>query len=78
MKNWIFIILAIIVWILLFALLYVSGMHIINSSQKQSLKKWKTEIEDYDLKKWKFKFYLITFFVGVPVLFIVALFKDHF
>ncbi len=70
------ILLGLLVWGLLFLGVYKLGMFVINASQKTSRKKWKCDIEDYDQKRWKFRFYTIAYFVGIPVLFLIAVFTS--
>ncbi len=65
-----------IAWCLLFLEVYKRGMFVINDSQKTSSEKWKCDIEDYDLKRWNFRFNTIAFFVGIPVLFLIAVFTS--
>lgn len=72
------IILAIAGWILLFWIVYAVGGWILDAQQKSAKKKWGTEERDYAHEKWTFHFYLIAFFVGIPLLLGVALYQEFF
>ena len=41
-----------------------------------SIKKWGTEERDYAHEKWTFRFYVIAFFVGIPILLLIALWQE--
>ena len=66
----------IIIWILLFCLVFFGGRWILESSRKHSLKKWKMEERDYEYEKWQYSFYVIAFFVGIPLLLGIALWQE--
>ena len=64
---------AIIVCILLYFAIYSLGNYILESSRKNAIKKWGMEERDYDHEKWMFGFYVKAFFIGIPILLIIAL-----
>lgn len=68
----------IVVWVLLFLLVFFGGSWIVESARKNAVKKWGTEERDYDHEKWMFRFYVIAFFVGIPILVVLALLKEIF
>lgn len=70
------IVLAFIIWILLFLLVFFSGSFILESSRKHAIKKWKMEERDYAYEKWEFRLYVIAFFVGIPILVMIALMQE--
>lgn len=72
------IIAGIVIWVLLFFLVYWIGNRILDSSRRYAIKKWEIEERDYDYEKWQFRFYVITFFIGIPVLFFIAVFQEIF
>ena len=72
------IILAIIAWCLLFAGVYTLGMHILKSNRKNAIKRRGQEIEDYEHEKRMFRFYVIAFFVGIPILFIIGCLQEFY
>ncbi len=72
------IIVGIIFWILLFLIVYFLGGWILDTSRKKAVKKWGTEERDYAHEKWMFRFYVIVFFVGIPTLLLIALWKEIF
>ncbi len=74
--KWLPIILGIIIWIVLFLLVYFLGGWILESGRKNAIKKWGIEDCDYDDEKWTFRFYVIAFFVGIPLLFGIALWQE--
>lgn len=74
MKIWL--IIGIIIWILLFLLIWFTGNWILDSSQKKAVKKWGMEERDYAHEKWTFRFYVIAFFVGIPILLVIALWQE--
>lgn len=74
-KVWI-IVVAVIIWVLLFLVVYSVGSHILETSRKNATKKWGMEERDYDNEKWMFRFYTIAFFVGIPFLAILALIQE--
>ena len=74
MKNWL--IIGIIIWILLFLLVWFIGNRILDSAQKNEIKKWGPEQRDYAHEKWTFRFYVIAFFVGIPILLLIALWQE--
>lgn len=67
-----------VVWVLLFLLVFFGGSWIVESARKNAVKKWGTEERDYDHEKWMFRFYVIAFFVGIPILVVLALLKEIF
>lgn len=74
MKIWL--IIGIIIWILFFLLVWFIGNRILDSSKKNAIKKWGTEERDYAHEKWTFRFYVIAFFVGIPILLLLALLQE--
>ena len=68
----------IVVWVLLFLLVFFGGSWIVESARKNAVKKWGTEERDYDHEKWMFRFYVIAFFVVIPILVVLALLKEIF
>lgn len=77
MKKWP-IIIGIIIWILLFLVVYVVGGSILEAQRKNAIKKWGMEERDYEHEKWMFRFYVIAFFVGIPLLLGIALWQEFF
>lgn len=77
MKKWP-IIIGIIIWILLFLVVYVVGSLILEAQRKNAQKKWGMEERDYVHEKWMFRFYVIAFFVGIPLLLGIALWQEFF
>ena len=77
MKKWP-IIIGIIIWILLFLVVYVVGGLILEAQRKNAQKKWGMEERDYVHEKWMFRFYVIAFFVGIPLLLGIALWQEFF
>lgn len=75
MKKWLLII-GIIIWILLFLAVYVVGGLILEAERKNAIKKWGMEERDYAHEKWMFRFYVIAFFVGIPLLIGIALWQE--
>ena len=75
MKKWP-IIIGIIIWILLFLVVYVVGGLILEVQRKNAKKKWGMEERDYVHEKWVFRFYVIAFFVGIPLLLGIALWQE--
>lgn len=71
------IILAIAGWILLFWIVYAVGGWVLDAQQKSAKKKWGTEERDYAHEKWTFRFYVIAFFVGIPLLLGIALYQEY-
>lgn len=39
---------------------------------KGAIKKWGTDIEDYEYNRFKFKLYVTLFFIGIPVLYFIG------
>ena len=74
MKIWL--IIGIIIWILLFLLVWFIGNWILDSAKKNAIKKWGTEERDYAHEKWTFRFYVIAFFLGIPILLLIALWQE--
>ena len=67
---------AVIVWILLFIAVLRGGTWILETSRKRAVKKWGMEERDYDHERWTFRFYVIAFFVGIPLLLVIALWQE--
>ena len=72
------IILGVIIWILLFLAVYFIGSRIIESQRSSAKKRWGIEERDYEHEKWMFRFYVIAFFVGIPLLLVIALWQEIF
>ncbi len=72
--EFLWILVGFILWGLLFLGVYKLGIFVINDSQKTSRKKWSCDIENYDQQRWTFRLYTIAFFVGIPILFLIAVF----
>lgn len=70
------IVVGILVWIMLFILVYFGGSWILDVSKKNAVKKWGIEERDYAHEKWIFRFYVIAFFIGIPILLIIALWQE--
>lgn len=75
MKNLV-VIVVVIAWILLFAAVFWGGSAIIDSIQRSQKKNWGAEAGDPAHDKWMFRFYVVCFFVGIPVMLIIALMQD--
>jgi hypothetical protein len=58
-------------------LVYFGGRWILELERKNAIKKWGMEEKDYDYEKWMFSFYVIAFFVGIPILIIIALWQEY-
>ena len=58
--------------------MYFVGGRILDTSRKKALKKWGVEERDYAHEKWMFRFYVIAFFVGIPLLMVIALWQEFF
>ena len=63
---------------MLFIVVYSIGSRIIELQRNSAKKKWGIEERDYDHEKWIFRFYVIAFFVGVPLLLVIALWQEIF
>ena len=74
MGKWI--VVGIVIWVLLFLLVYFMVSRILDASRKNAIKKWGTEERDYAHEKWTFRFYVIAFFVGIPILLLIALWQE--
>ena len=72
----IWLIIGIIIWILLFLLVWFLGNWILDSAKKNAIKKWGMEERDYAYEKWTFRFYVIAFFAGSPILLLIALWQE--
>lgn len=70
------VILIIIVWILLFAAVFWGGSALIDSIARSQKKNWGRELGDPASDKWMFRFYVICFFVGIPILAVLAFFQN--
>ena len=77
MKKW-SIIIGIIIWLLLFLIVYVLGDFVLETQRRNAEKKWGMEERDYAYEKWMFRFYVIAFFVGIPILIGIALWQEFF
>lgn len=77
MKGWL-IVVGIIIWIFLFLIVFFLGNWILDTAKKNAVKKWGMEERDYAHEKWMFRFYVITFFVGIPVLLFLAFLQKIF
>jgi len=67
----------IVIWLLLYALVLSIGIGILESNRRFSIKKWGIENDDYRFKKWEVAFYVSAFFIGIPILFLIALFMER-
>ena len=67
--------LLLIIWIILFLVVFVGGSYLIDQNQKKELNRWGTKTHDYENDKWLFRFYVIAFFIGIPILVVVLLIK---
>lgn len=67
---------AVILWLLLFAACFWGGPAIIESIRRSQKKNWGSEAGDPKEEKWTFRFYVICFFVGIPVLAVIALLQE--
>ncbi len=56
-------------WLFLYGIVYRLGLYIMNSLHKSSLKRWGTDLDDYEYSKTKFKLYVHLYFIGIPILF---------
>ena len=59
---------------LLFAACFWGGPAIIESIRRSQKKNWGSEAGDHEEEKKTFRFYVICFFAGLPILLIAALF----
>ncbi len=75
MKFWI-ILLILFIWLLLYVLVLLIGLGIVESGRRRSIKKWGIENEDFRFKKWEVIFYVSAFFIGIPILFFIAIFTE--
>lgn len=66
----------IILWCLLFAAVFWGGSALIDSIARSQKKNWGRELGDPASDKWMFRFYVICFFVGIPILAVLALFQN--
>ena len=66
----------IILWCLLFAACFWGGPAIIESIRRSQKKNWGSEVGDPEEEKKTLRFYVVCFFVGIPVLLIAALFLE--
>ena len=57
-------------------MLWFIGNRILDSAKKNAIKKWGAEERDYAHEKWAFRFYVIAFFVGIPILLLIALWQE--
>lgn len=66
----------IFLWCLLFAACFWGGPAIIKNIQKSQKKSWGKESGDPAHDIWTFRFYVICFFAGIPILLVIALFQN--
>ncbi len=64
----------IVIWLLLYILVLSIGLGILESNRRYSIRRWGIENDDYGFKKWEVIFYVSVFFIGIPILFVAALF----
>lgn len=68
----VYIILGLILWFILYIIVYKVGLYIIEYVHKQSVKRWGTDISDYEYEKLKFKIFVPLYFFGIPILFFIG------
>ena len=65
-----------VLWCILFAVCFWGGPAIIDSIHRSQRKNWGQEIGDSQEEKRTLRFYVVCFFVCIPVLLIIALFLE--
>ena len=61
-----------LIWFILYAIVLKVGLLIQDKVHRVSIKKWKTDIEDYEYNRFKIKLYVTLFFVGIPLLYFIG------
>ena len=59
-------------WFVLYGVVLKTGLYIQDKMHKGAIKKWGTDIEDYEYNRFKFKLYVTLFFIGIPVLYFIG------
>ena len=65
---------ALLLWFVLFCVCFWGGSAIIDRIYRKQEKKQNIEPEELEAEKKTFRIYVICFFIGIPILSIVALF----
>ena len=68
----VYVIIGLIVWFILYAAVLKIGLLIQDKIHRESIKKWKMDIEDHEYNRFKIKLYVTLFFVGIPILYFVG------
>ena len=76
MLGWI--ILAHIVWFVSYFLVMRVGLYITDNIHKSSIKRWGTDIDDYEYNRLKYKIFVSLFFIGIPILFWIGFIQYYY
>jgi len=68
----VYITIGLIAWAVLYAIVLKVGLYIEDKIHEVSIKRFKTDIEDYEFNRFKLKLYVTLFFVGIPTLFFIG------
>ena len=67
-----YVIIGLLVWFMLYAAVLKVGLLIQDKLHRESIKKWKIDIDDYEYNRFKIKLYVTLFFVGIPLLYFIG------
>ena len=67
-----YVIIGLFVWFILYVTVLKVGLLIQDKIHRESIKKWKIDIDDYEHNRFKIKLYVTLFFVGIPLLYFVG------
>ena len=62
-----------LIWFILYIIVLKVGLFLEDLVHRESIKKWKTDIQDYQHNRFKIKLYVTLFFVGIPLLWCIGL-----
>ena len=68
----VYILMGLFIWFVLYTLVLKFGLFIQDKIHRESIKKWKTDIEDYEYNRFKIKLYVTLFFFGIPLLYFIG------
>ena len=68
----VYIFIGLLIWFMLYAIVLTVGLLIQDKIHQGAVKKWKTDIEDYEYNRFKIKLYTTLFFIGIPLLYFVG------
>jgi len=67
-----YIVLAHILWFAVYLVVMRVGLYVEDCVHKSAVKKWGQDIQDHEYNRLKFKIFVSLFFIGVPILFWIA------